>query len=354
MRKGTYLELTLHDPTGTPASDSQSLARTKLAGSHSGLTIQVVQASADAADPSTHSVVLYVEGDQPAPEDFKQLATNTVRGLWAAPTGPAPAEGFAGVNAPAAPQMQLMGVGDWEDYDETENLPVAGNQALFAAGGPGKGCIAPVTGGAPVASEPLPVDAPRPAPVDAVFDGCPPGGTGTDQDQNTLKNRTDVGDWQLTTVGAILSLDVPAGLSKQRANWSSDDQTAIGHYEGLPLQVVGYLAGARVEGPESCNCHSVADIDFHLWLVDTSGTGRDSSVVCEVSPRVRANHPGWTIDQICTLVNNQTQVRISGWLMMDPLHPDQVGNTRGTTWEIHPIIAIDVAQNGDWIALDNI
>lgn len=352
MRKGTYLELTLHDPTGSPASDPQTLARTKLAGSHNGLTIQVVQAHTDAGDPAAHSLVLYVEGDRPAPEDFKQLATNTIQELWAAPAMPATAEGLAG--APAAPQTQLVRMGDWEDYDETETLPVGGDETLFAAGGRGQGCIAPVTGGAPVASAPLPVDTARPAPVDATFDGCPPGGTGSDQDQNTLKNRTDTGDWQLTTAGAILALDVPAGLSKQRSEWSGDDQAAIGHYEGLPLQVVGYLAGARVEGPESCNCHSVADVDYHLWLVDTAGTGRDSSVVCEVSPRVRANHPNWSIDKICPLVNNQTQVRISGWLMMDPLHPDQVGNTRGTTWEIHPIIAFEVAQNGGWVALDDL
>jgi hypothetical protein len=39
-------------------------------------------------------------------------------------------------------------------------------------------------------------------------------------------------------------------------------------------------------------------------------------------------------------------VRISGWLMMDPEHPDQIGNTRGTIWEIHPIMQIEVQESG--------
>ena len=39
--------------------------------------------------------------------------------------------------------------------------------------------------------------------------------------------------------------------------------------------------------------------------------------------------------------------------MMDPEHPNEIGNSRGTIWEIHPIIEFDVEQNEQWIALDN-
>jgi hypothetical protein len=46
-------------------------------------------------------------------------------------------------------------------------------------------------------------------------------------------------------------------------------------------------------------------------------------------------------------------VRISGWTMLDPEHPDQVDNTRGTIWEIHPIMQIEVQQQGRWVALDD-
>ena len=45
-------------------------------------------------------------------------------------------------------------------------------------------------------------------------------------------------------------------------------------------------------------------------------------------------------------------VRISGWTMLDPEHPDQVGKTRGTIWEIHPVMRLDVMQaGGGWRAL---
>jgi hypothetical protein len=51
-------------------------------------------------------------------------------------------------------------------------------------------------------------------------------------------------------------------------------------------------------------------------------------------------------------VDGKTKVRISGWLLMDQEHPDQVGKTRGTIWEIHPIIAFDVQRGNTWVSLD--
>ena len=54
------------------------------------------------------------------------------------------------------------------------------------------------------------------------------------------------------------------------------------------------------------------------------------------------------------LLDNHVQVRISGWLFFDPEHPDQLGVTRATLWEIHPVMQIDVNQNGRWIPLDQL
>jgi len=34
--------------------------------------------------------------------------------------------------------------------------------------------------------------------------------------------------------------------------------------------------------------------------------------------------------------------------MMDPEHPDQVGKTRKTLWEIHPVLKIEVFSGGQW------
>jgi hypothetical protein len=358
MHKAAYLDLMLHDPTQSPAGNLQHLAETQLSGTHEGLTIQVLHTSQDPADPLARHVVLYVEGEQPAPDDFQGFASGVVRRLWQNPPVPAPGIASLTTAAPTMARPALLHVGEWEDYDRAEGrAPQAvAPAALVAAYAPASSCLAPVTGGSPAASTPLPVDAPRPNPVAGVFDQCPAGGDDSDTIQNTLKNRTDAASaWQTTTAGAILALPVPGSLPTERSEWTAEQQAVIKQYEGLPLQVVGYLAGARVEGPEACNCHSASDRDFHFWLVDAQGTDRSQSVVSEVTPRARAAHTGWTIETIWSLVSNQTQVRISGWLMMDPAHPDQVGQTRGTTWEIHPIVAIDVLQSdGTFKPLDTL
>ena len=38
---------------------------------------------------------------------------------------------------------------------------------------------------------------------------------------------------------------------------------------------------------------------------------------------------------------------------MDPEHPDQISKTRGTIWEIHPIMQIETLKNGAWVPLDD-
>jgi hypothetical protein len=64
--------------------------------------------------------------------------------------------------------------------------------------------------------------------------------------------------------------------------------------------------------------------------------------VVEVSPRLVPVHPLWRLEKLNELVQNQLPVRISGWRMWDQEHPEQIGQTRGTLWEIHPIHRIEV------------
>jgi hypothetical protein len=364
MQKASYFELTLRSPAGAPAANIEQLVQDRVSGTHDGLEIRVLRVSPDQADPTAHHVVVYVEGDQPAPEDFKKLTTGVIQKLWSGLQGVANAALATGA---AAPGPRLEGVDDWEGYDTAQDTaPAGGPPALalapnlapaFAA----PQCFAPVTGGAPQPSAPLPADQPRPNPLSAAFHTCPPQGEGGDAELNALKNRTDDavadhgGVWLVTTVGAILALDVPPGLPTLHSEWSPAERAAIGHFEGLPLQVVGFLAGARTESGEACNCRLQGDSDFHLWLVDVSGTERKHSVVAEVTPRVRANHPGWAFNNLCQIIQSQTSVRISGWLMMDPQHAADVGQSRGSTWEIHPIIAIDVDDGtGNFVPLDTL
>ncbi len=194
----------------------------------------------------------------------------------------------------------------------------------------------------------------KPAPIAKTFHGCPPPGDGGDPVLNTLKNRVDETAWQPSTVAAILSYTWPKAIEYQpRSRWSKSDAAAIARYEGAPVQVEGYLVDAKKMGPESCNCHSVDDVDFHIWLVDNPTKSRAESVVIEASPRVRAVHSAWSLANIRSLATKRVKVRISGWIMMDPEHPDQIGKTRGTIWEIHPVMQIETQSGGSWKPLDS-
>jgi hypothetical protein len=193
----------------------------------------------------------------------------------------------------------------------------------------------------------------KPKPVSDYFQGCPPSGDGGDPLLNTLKNRIDEGVWASTTISSLLALPWPQSVENQpRSKWSAADKEVIALYEGSPVQVEGYLVEAKTMSPESCNCHSVKNVDFHIWMTDDLNKNRTQSVVIEVSPRVKSFHPAWTIQRLGQLARGREKVRISGWLLMDPEHPDQIGKTRGTIWEIHPVMQIETHTLTGWKPLD--
>ncbi len=211
------------------------------------------------------------------------------------------------------------------------------------------------TAGSRTGSPGLPEMAVKPVPREIVFDGCPPEGDGGDRALNRLKNRVDDGTWIPVGFEAIARLPWPASVEREsRSRWSPVERRAVSRYEGIPVSVEGYLAGAKVEGPESPNCHG-ADAkyrDWHLWLAAHPGPDRARAIVVEVTPRVRASHPAWRIGALRRIARDSTPIRISGWLMLDPEHPEQLGKTRGTLWEIHPILRMEVRRDGRWVSLD--
>ncbi|MFL6230012.1 MAG: hypothetical protein ACJ741_14670 [Pyrinomonadaceae bacterium] len=212
---------------------------------------------------------------------------------------------------------------------------------------------APPTATAPGA---LPEMTTKPRPSLTSFKGCPPEGDGGDPALNDLKNRVDEGQYVAVNFDAVANLTWPTTIERQRrANWSQADAAEVARYEGLPVSVEGYLAGSKQEGPESPNCHG-ADAefrDFHVWLTPQAEDDRSKSIVVEMTPPVRAGHAQWRTDVLGQIVRKDLRVRVSGWLMLDPEHPDQVGKTRATIWEIHPVMQLEVQQNGKWVALDN-
>jgi hypothetical protein len=194
----------------------------------------------------------------------------------------------------------------------------------------------------------------KPQPKETTFNGCPPEGTGGDSIQNLLKNRIDEGDYVRVTFDAISSLTWPITTQqKERKNWSPSDTAAIAKYEGIPVVVEGYLAGAKESGAESTNCQKTSSnmVDWHVWFVKNAGDARAVSIVIEPTPRSRANHQ-WTLAKLKPIIDGQERIRISGWVFFDPEHPDQLAKTRGTLWEIHPVMQMEVFKNNQWVPLD--
>jgi len=74
-------------------------------------------------------------------------------------------------------------------------------------------------------------------------------------------------------------------------------------------------------------------------------------VVAEVTPRWLAATHGWRLRFLKRLADQGARVRLTGWLMLDPDHPDQIGKTRGGLWELHPVTTIEVFSGGRWIEL---
>jgi hypothetical protein len=215
---------------------------------------------------------------------------------------------------------------------------------------------APSTGGSEASNNGLPDVSFKQERKEITFNECPPQGDGGDPELNLRKNRVDDGNWQPTAFSAMMSLTWPQEIErKDHDTWSQADAQAIDQYEGLPVQVEGYLLDAVKSGPESTNCHSETDTDHHVWMLDQPGghDDRAGSLVIETTPRVAANHPNWETKNLTYLARNSIKVRISGWTFFDPEHPDQIGKTRGTIWEIHPVMKIEAWIDNAWVNIDD-
>jgi hypothetical protein len=220
----------------------------------------------------------------------------------------------------------------------------------------------------------VPAVADKPPPHVVTFNGCEPKGDAGnghgDPDLNFLKNRDDQADnWIKVDFDAVLTLPFPEAVGKHdRTTWTPEDRAAVQKFEGLPISVVCFFGWAKDEKEESCNCHQhdKSMFDIHTWLLKepaeidgSQAPDRSQAVVAEVTPRLKAEHPKWTQNLIRQLARDGKQVRLSGWLLLDQEHPEQITGTasqdptRATLWEIHPIMEIEVLQNGKWVPLDD-
>jgi len=183
---------------------------------------------------------------------------------------------------------------------------------------------------------------------------CPADGeAGGETETNRHKNRIDIATtYHPVPFGALSTLPFP-DASTNRAKWTSEELQKIEPYEGIPVSVIGYIVAVKKQfggAGEATNCHFSQEpfVDTHMALVEQIGQGEEKAVVVEPTPRFYAKHPSWLFSKLSALDHSPDPVRISGWILMDPVHKGHLGKYRMTLWEIHPITKIEVFKNGTW------
>ncbi|HEX7937689.1 MAG TPA: hypothetical protein VF483_01785 [Gemmatimonadaceae bacterium] len=205
-------------------------------------------------------------------------------------------------------------------------------------------------------ADPL-AQAPKPVPVDSEFEGCGGAGHEPDHGLNRRKNRIDEGDYLPTDWSVVAHLPWPHEVGYRfRSVWAKGEARAVAVYEGAGISVIGFVAAHRIAVPEPTNCYSrsLEHRDYHLVISQGRGESERESIVTEITPRVRARHPRWTLSRLDSLQRSAVPVRVSGWLLLDQMHPEHVGRNRITLWEVHPVMRIEWRQApGVWISLDS-
>lgn len=197
----------------------------------------------------------------------------------------------------------------------------------------------------------------KPKPQEINFNNCPPQGQGGDIESNLLQNRVDKGNYSLVSFDSLTALTWPKTIEqKPMHEWSDSARDFIGQYEGIPITVEGYVISVREGYPTPANCNSSdnSDLDWNISFTKNPRDEHSQVVMVVITPRVRQDHK-WTLDLIrSTIFNDHLQTRFSGWLFFNAKHPQDIGQTRATLWEIHPVTQIEVFQNDHWIPLDRL
>jgi hypothetical protein len=203
---------------------------------------------------------------------------------------------------------------------------------------------------------------PKATPRQANESGCANAGEGAKQGEHIdtltdlLKNRVG-GAGQYTDVPFSVFLKLPwKGMKTRRYSWTPSQVARTVKYEGAAIAITGYIIEAAKKSKETSNCEIVSDqwYDWHIWLVRTEAEAharnKKKAIVVEVTPRVRHADPSaFDLTQLRQWAHDGQPVTVSGWLLLDPDHPTDATGTpkknasRGTIWEVHPVMRIEQA-----------
>jgi hypothetical protein len=184
------------------------------------------------------------------------------------------------------------------------------------------------------------------------------GSEGADKETNQRKNRTDLpANYHAVEFSAVMDLEWPKDATTRRDKWTKDQLAVIAPYEGEALTVTGFIVALRPQANNSettnCGAKGEQNTDWHIALVGDAGDPESQAMVVETTPRIKRLHPNWQPSQLKPFVGTADSVRVSGYLLMDPVHKGHLGKYRRTLWEIHPIHRIEVFDGGRWRDIDD-
>lgn len=146
--------------------------------------------------------------------------------------------------------------------------------------------------------------------------------------------------------------NLPGGRSVLKDIHKTSDGVLLG--EGNVVNLSAWLMKRRQGSEESCNCKGSTkeETDIHVVLIDNSNrndTPECQSVTAEISPHFEPEN--W--DSHALLLAEAHPFRFTGQLMYDAAHRPCSGSPlkaapmapkRISSWEIHPVYAIDVCR----------
>lgn len=200
----------------------------------------------------------------------------------------------------------------------------------------------------------------KPLPNKSRFGACGwYGSEGADKETNLRKNRTDLPPvFHVVSFEAITNLPSPLSATTRRDKWNKAQRDTIAPYDGVPVTVTGFVVVVRPQknNSEATNCgeRGEENTDWHIALVGYSGDAEDKAVVVEPTPRIKRHHANWRPEMLAPYVAAGDSVRVSGYLLYDPVHKGHLGRYRQTLWEVHPIHRIEVFDKGRWVDLDSL
>ncbi|MBI3804728.1 MAG: hypothetical protein HY282_13305 [Nitrospirae bacterium] len=186
---------------------------------------------------------------------------------------------------------------------------------------------------------------------------CPPKGEGGDPALNRLKNRIDApATYEMMTVAQFLETLTPnLHAAKDRSDFSLAHRLYVDRNEARGITLEGYLLHAKQAGPEGVNCYSKTRRDFLLWIgakhpmtLKEAEAMRPEGVRVDATPAGQHQHKSWRLHTLKQWAKEGTRIRVSGWALYDSEHPGDVGKTRGSLWEVHPVTKIEIWDGETW------